>query len=56
MTTSVGYASSSAGPAHFGLGADATAELVEIHWPSGVVQQLRNLAADRIVVVTEPER
>ena len=56
MTTSVGYASSSAGPVHFGLGADGTAELVEIHWPSGVVQQLRNLAADRAVVVTEPDR
>jgi hypothetical protein len=54
MTTSAGYASSSAGPVHFGLGANASADLVEIRWPSGIVQQLRDVAADRIVVVKEP--
>jgi len=54
MTTSAGYASSSAGPVHFGLGANASADLVEIHWPSGIVQQLHDVAADRIVVVKEP--
>jgi hypothetical protein len=56
MTTSVGYASSSDGPVHFGLGADASAELVEIRWPSGVVQQLRNVAADHVTVAKEPAR
>ena len=56
MTTAVGYASSSAGPVHFGLGKDAAADLVEIHWPSGITQQLRNVAADRIVTVREPSR
>jgi len=25
-----------------------------VHWPSGVVQTLRNVAADHIVQVTEP--
>ncbi len=54
MTTSAGYASSSAGPVHFGLGADASADLVEIRWPSGIVQQMRNVASDRVVVVKEP--
>ncbi|HEX2599200.1 MAG TPA: ASPIC/UnbV domain-containing protein, partial [Terriglobales bacterium] len=54
MTTSAGYASSSAGPLHFGLGSETTAETVEIHWPSGTVQLLRNVAADRTVGVTEP--
>ena len=53
MTTSVGYASSSHGPVHFGLGADAQAEQVEIHWPSGIVQTLRNVAADRVLRVKE---
>jgi enediyne biosynthesis protein E4 len=53
MTTSAGYASSSAGPVHFGLGANATAELVEIRWPSGVVQQMRDVAGDRVVAVKE---
>jgi enediyne biosynthesis protein E4 len=54
MTTACGYASSSAGPVHFGLGKNASADLVEIRWPSGTVQQLKNVAADRIVTVKEP--
>jgi enediyne biosynthesis protein E4 len=56
MTTSCGYASSSAGPVHFGLGSNASADLVEIHWPSGIVQTLRDVAADRVVVVKEAEK
>jgi hypothetical protein len=54
MSTSAGYASSSAGPVHFGLGTHTAADLVEIRWPSGIVQELRNVAADRIVEVKEP--
>lgn len=53
MTTSVGYASSSDGPVHFGLGPDRLADLIEIHWPSGIVQTLTNVAVDRILHVTE---
>jgi enediyne biosynthesis protein E4 len=56
MTTSVGYASSSDGPVHFGLGADAVADSVEIRWPSGVVQRLSHVTADRVVHVQEPGR
>jgi hypothetical protein len=52
----VGYASSSYGPVHFGLGADSRADLIEIHWPSGIVQTLQNVAADQILKVTEPSR
>jgi hypothetical protein len=54
MTTAVGYASSSAGPVHFGLGASATADLVEIRWPSGKVQQLKGVRADQVLKVKEP--
>ncbi len=53
MTASCGYASSSAGPVHFGLGANATAELVEIHWPSGIVQTMKDVAGDRVIAVKE---
>jgi len=53
MTTSVGYASSSAGPVHFGLGSNQSAQLVEIRWPSGIVQRLLNVAADRVIRVVE---
>jgi enediyne biosynthesis protein E4 len=56
MTTSVGYASSSDGPVHFGLGPDSRAELIEIRWPSGIVQTLPNVPADRILKVTEPAK
>lgn len=54
MTTACGYASSSAGPVHFGLGKNASADLVEITWPSGTVQQLKNVAGNRVLQVKEP--
>ena len=54
MSTSAGYASSSAGPVHFGLGQHTVADLVEIRWPSGIVQELRNVLGDRIIAVKEP--
>jgi hypothetical protein len=53
MTTSVGYASSSDGPVHFGLGADIRADLVEIRWPSGIVQTIKDVAVDRVIKVKE---
>ena len=55
MTTSTGYASSSDGPVHFGLGPDTRAESIEIHWPSGQVQEFKNVPVDRIFRATEPE-
>lgn len=55
MTSSVGYASSSYGPVHFGLGADAKADMVEIHWPSGIVQTLRDVPADQVLKAIEPQ-
>jgi len=56
MTTSVCYASSSDGPVHFGLGPDAKADTIEIYWPSGIVQTLRDVPADQILRVTEPSK
>ena len=53
VTTAVGYASSSAGPVHFGLGKNETAELLEIHWPSGKLQRLEKVKADQVVRVKE---
>ena len=54
MSTAAGYASSSAGPVHFGLAGAAMADEVEIRWPSGIVQTLRKVPADRVVKVEEP--
>jgi hypothetical protein len=53
VTTSCGYASSSAGPMHFGLGGDASVDLIEIHWPSGALQQLKNVKVDRVLHIKE---
>jgi len=54
-TTSSGYASSSAGPVHFGLGTAKVVDEIEIRWPSGTVQTLKNVQADQIVKVVEPK-
>lgn len=53
VTSSVGYASSSLAPVHFGLGAEGMVPRVEIRWPDGVVQHLRNVKADQVVRVEE---
>jgi len=55
MTSSVGYASSSYGPVHFGLGSETAAESVVIHWPSGAVQTLKDVRGDRVVRVKETQ-
>ncbi|MFZ1931353.1 MAG: CRTAC1 family protein [Candidatus Sulfotelmatobacter sp.] len=52
-STAAGYASSSAGPVHFGLGPNTSVDLIEIRWPSGLVQQVRNVASDQILKVRE---
>jgi enediyne biosynthesis protein E4 len=53
QTSSVCYASSSLGPVHFGLGPESKALKIEITWPSGIVQTLENIDADRVLKVTE---
>jgi len=53
VTTSTGYASSSDVRVHFGLGAAESIREMEIVWPSGVKQLLRNVKADQVLKVTE---
>ena len=53
-TTSVGYNSSSDRRVHFGLGADTAAREIEIRWPSGAVQVLKDVTADQVLEVEEP--
>ena len=54
VTTAVGYASASDKRVHFGLGADRIAREVEIRWPSGSRQVLRDVPAGQVLVVEEP--
>ena len=53
MTSAAGYASSSHAGIHFGLGT-LTSTDVEIRWPSGAIQTLKNVPADQVLAVTEP--
>jgi enediyne biosynthesis protein E4 len=53
MTTATGYASSSAGPVHFGLGSAITVDEIEVYWPSGIKQVLQNVQADQILRIKE---
>ncbi len=55
VTTAGSYLSSNDKRAHFGLGPDASATSVEIHWPSGTVQKLTDVKADRELHVKEPQ-
>ena len=40
---------------HFGLGSHSKVDLIEIHWPSGAMQTLKDIGADQILDVTEPK-
>jgi hypothetical protein len=53
-TTSVGYASSSERGVHFGIGKTARVKLIEVTWPGGAVQTMRDVAGDRWLHVREP--
>jgi hypothetical protein len=54
VSPAVGYASSSAGPVHFGVGGAARVESIEIRWPSGEVQKLGPLEADQVLTLRPP--
>ncbi len=56
VTTSTGYASSSDPRVHFGLGASRVAKEIQIQWPSGIKQLLRDVDVDRVIAITEPSR
>ena len=53
-TSAVGYASSSDPVVHFGLGNDTEARQIDIEWPGGRKQVLRDVTADRLIEVEEP--
>jgi len=53
VSTAGSYLSASDRRVHFGLGADDSAKLVEIRWPSGIVQRVNDLRADQALTITE---
>jgi Tol biopolymer transport system component len=54
VTAAGSYLSSSDKRVHFGLGPETIAQKVEIRWPSGILQTLRDVKADQILEVDEP--
>jgi enediyne biosynthesis protein E4 len=53
VTTSSSYLSSGDKRLHFGLGEDTQAS-IEIRWPSGIKQTLKDIRADQILQIDEP--
>ena len=39
---------------HFGLGDAKTVQRVEVRWPGGTLQVLKDVPADRIMEIVEP--
>jgi hypothetical protein len=56
VSTAGSYMSASDKRVHFGLGGDTRVRLIEIIWPSGVVQRLENINANQVLEVREPDK
>jgi hypothetical protein len=56
LSTAGSYLAASDKRAHFGLGSSKKIRLIEITWPSGIVQRLESVSADQILQVKEPSR
>ena len=56
VAVSVGFMSSSDPRVHFGLRAETQINSLEIQWPSGLRQTLKNPAPDQFLTVDEPEK
>jgi hypothetical protein len=54
VNTAVGYLSASDKRVITGLGDDVTAKLIEIRWPSGIVQKFENVKARQFLKAVEP--
>ena len=53
VTTAGSYQSSSDRRVHFGLGQALSIDTIEIRWPSGVIQTIRNLKPDQFLKIRE---
>ena len=54
VTTAGSYLSSSDKRVHFGLGVETVDGTIEIRWPSGMRQAIKNVSEDQILQVDEP--
>jgi enediyne biosynthesis protein E4 len=54
VSTASSYLSSGDKRLHFGMASDTVAQSIEIHWPSGIRQTLKDVKADQCLQVQEP--
>ncbi|MDQ2842467.1 MAG: CRTAC1 family protein [Acidobacteriota bacterium] len=52
-TTAMSYNSASDKRVHFGLGEDTVIERIELSWPTGITQVVRNVKADQVLTIRE---
>jgi hypothetical protein len=53
VSTAGSYLSSNDGRAHFGLGGQSAVKLLEVVWPSGLVQKIEGAKADQVLRIVE---
>jgi hypothetical protein len=54
VTTASSYLSASDKRLHFGLGKDELMKQIQVRWPSGIVQTLKDIRANQILQIDEP--
>jgi enediyne biosynthesis protein E4 len=54
VSTASSYLSSGDKRVHFGIGKENSMASIEIRWPSGIVQALKNIPADQVLQIDEP--
>jgi enediyne biosynthesis protein E4 len=54
VSTAGSYLSASDKRVHFGLGQDRIVQKIEIRWPSGIRQTLKDISADQVLQIDEP--
>jgi len=54
VSTACSYLSSCDKRLHFGLGSESSVQAIEIRWPSGIKQTLKDVRGDRMLIVDEP--
>jgi hypothetical protein len=53
VSTTAGYLSGQSSHVHFGLGRDRSVEVLTVHWPSGAVDEIRDVPGDAFHEVVE---
>jgi len=54
VTTTSSYLSASDKRVHFGLGKNGVVQEIQVRWPSGIVQILKDVRANQILQIDEP--